>query len=244
MTKIGFLQLNSCSGCMFAILGSALFPELLKSVEIHVFRLISDVQVDNDLDIAFVEGGVTRDEDAELLRSLWTAGTKIIALGSCAVLGGIMSQSPNMHIDPVNKFVDVHSSLPGCPPPRKLLGNLLMSAIDGSEIELPEKNVCGECPFAQDQTFDVEITSLHNIHPPQSCFLREGILCLGPITRAGCDAHCINGSTPCDGCMGAIDRNLPSALANFFSLLKVSDAIRKYAALAFRYQKPELKSTQ
>jgi len=241
MTKIGFFQLNSCSGCMFAVLGSAIFPELLKSVDIQIFRLISDIQNDNDLDVVFVEGGVTRNEDAELLRRLWTAGTKIIALGSCAVLGGIMSQSPNMHIDPVNKFVDPHSSLPGCPPPRRLLGNLLMSAIDGSEIELPEKNVCGECPFAQDQTYDIEITSLHAIHPPKSCFLREGVLCLGPITRAGYEAHCIKGATPCDGCMGALGRNLPSAIANLFSILNVSDTIREYAALAFRYQKPELK---
>ncbi|MFX0170229.1 MAG: hypothetical protein ACFE89_12885 [Candidatus Hodarchaeota archaeon] len=241
MPKMGFLQLNSCSGCMFAILGCALFPELLKSVDIQIFRLIFDIQDDKDLDVVFVEGGVTRNEDAELLRKLWSEGTKIIALGSCAVLGGIMSHSPNIQVEPVNKFVDPHSSLPGCPPPRRLIGNLLMSAIDGSEIEIPEKNVCGECPFAQDQTYDIEITSLHATHPPTSCFLREGVLCLGPVTRAGCEAHCINGGTPCDGCMGAIDRNLPSAIANLFSVLKVSDTIREYAALAFRYQKPELK---
>jgi len=241
MTKIGFLQLNSCSGCMFAVLGSAIFPELLKSADIQVFRLISDIQSEDHLDVVFVEGGVTCNEDAELLRRLWTEGTKIIALGSCAVLGGIMSQSPNMHIDPVNKFVDPHSSLPGCPPPRRLLGNLLLSAIDGSEFELPEKNVCWECPFAQDQTYEIEITSLHSTHPPKSCFLREGILCLGPITRAGCEAHCIKGSTPCDGCMGVLNGNLPAAIANLFSVLKVSETIREYAELAFRYQKPELK---
>lgn len=229
---------------MFAVLGSAIFPELLKSADIRVFRLISDIQSEDQLDVVFVEGGIARDKDAELLRRLWTEGTKIIALGSCAVLGGIMSRSSNMQIDPVNKFVDPHSSLPGCPPPRKLLGNLLMSTIDGSKIELPEKNVCWECPFAQDQTYDIEITSLHNPNPPKSCFLREGILCLGPITRAGCEAQCIKGATPCDGCMGALDRNLPSAIANLFSILEVSDTIREYSALAFRYQKPELKFKQ
>ncbi len=241
MTKIGFFQLNSCSGCMFAVLSSTIFLDLLKSADIRLFRLISDVQTEDQFDVVFIEGGVTRNEEAALLRRLWTEGAKIITLGSCAVLGGIMSHSPNMHIDPVNKFVDPYATLPGCPPPQQLLGNLLMSAIDGIEFKLPEKNVCSECPFAQDQTYDVEITSLNAVHPPKSCFLSEGILCLGPITRAGCGARCIKGATPCDGCLGALDRNLPSALANLFSVLKVSDSIREYAAIAFRYQKPELK---
>lgn len=244
MKKIGFLQLNSCSGCMFAIIGSAIFPDLLKSVDIQFFRLISDIQSEDNLDVVFVEGGVTCDEEVKLLRKLWTEGSKIITIGSCAVLGGIMSRSPNMHVDPVNKFVDPHLALSGCPPPQQLLGNLIMSAIDDGEFQLPEKNVCGECPFSQDQKYDVEITSLHAQHPPKSCFLCEGILCLGPITRGGCNARCIRGGTPCDGCLGALDRNLPSALANFFSVLKVNDSIREYDAVAFRYQKPELKVKQ
>jgi len=244
MTKIGFLQLNSCSGCFFSVLGSPVFPDLLNSTDIRIFRLISEIQDDQQLDVLIVEGGVTHDEEAATLRRFWTQGTKIIALGSCAVLGGVMSGSENMTIAPIEKYVDPDIILPGCPPPQRLIGNLLLSTIDGTAFKLSDKNVCAECPFDQDQTYEVKITSLHPKAPPKSCFLREGVLCLGPITRAGCEAQCIKGGAPCDGCFGSPERNLPAAIANLFSILKVTPEIRKYAALAFRFQKPELRLTR
>jgi coenzyme F420-reducing hydrogenase gamma subunit len=242
MTKVGFLQLNSCSGCLFSVLGSPVFPEFLKSADVRIFRLISEVRDDSTLDVLIVEGGVTHESEAALLRRYWTEGTKIIALGSCAVLGGVMSGSSNMEIAPIDKYVDPDIMLPGCPPPKKLIGNLLLSTIDGTGFRLSETNVCSECPFSQDQTYEVEITKLHPTAPPKSCFLREGVLCLGPITRAGCEAQCIKGGTPCDGCLGSPERNLPAAIANLFSVLKVSPNIQQYSALAFRFQKPEVRS--
>ncbi len=241
MTNVGFLQLNSCSGCLFAVLGSPVFLDLLKSTDIQVFRLITDVQKEDHLDVVIIEGAVTREQEAALLRRFWTEGTQIIALGTCAALGGIMSNSTNMRIAPIIRFVDPSAILPGCPPPQRLIGNLLLSIISGNEFVLSQTNVCAECPFAQDQTFDVEIQKLHAEEPPKSCFLREGVLCLGPITRAGCEAQCIKGNTPCDGCLGSLERNLPAAIANLFSTLRVVPKIREYRPLAFRYQKPELK---
>jgi coenzyme F420-reducing hydrogenase gamma subunit len=215
----------------------------LKSAEIRLFRLVSDVEGEDHLDVAFVEGGVAQEAEAALLRKLWTDGTKIVALGSCAALGGIVSVSTNMHVSPISEFVDLYALLPGCPPPRRLLGNLLLAAINATEFKLSDKNVCAECPFAQDQTFSTEVFALQPTSLPKSCFLREGILCLGPVARAGCEARCIKGAVPCDGCSGAIGRDLPSAIANLFSVLKATPAIRDYAAIAFRYQKPELKQS-
>jgi F420-non-reducing hydrogenase small subunit len=171
---------------------------------------------------------------------MYSGGTKIIALGTCAVLGGIMSQSKNMSVKPISNYVDVHASLPGCPPPQRLLGNLLLITLEGLHFQLPEKNVCAECPYTLDQDYSTEIKYLQPQSTVKCCFLREGVLCLGPITRAGCEAHCIKNGAPCDGCFGSIERDLPSAIANLFSIMKVSPEIREYAALAFRYQKPEL----
>lgn len=47
--------------------------------------------------------------------------------------------------------------------------------------------VCSECPL-----------------PPEECLLNKGILCLGAITLAGCDAECIAGGGECWGCRGPI----------------------------------------
>jgi len=240
--RIGFLQLNSCSGCLFSVIGCAVFPDFLKAVDIRFFPLISDARSAEHLDVVFVEGGVSRDEERDTLRQLQTNGAKLVALGSCACLGGVMSYSSNVRVDPIGKFVDVHLALPGCPPSSHLIGSLLLSSITGTEFKLPEKNVCAECPLAsKEQNFSKEVRYLQPSAPPKDCFLHKGVLCLGPITRAGCEARCIVGGAPCDGCNGSFDRDLPSAIANLFSTLKVSSAIREYRALPFRYQKPELR---
>ncbi len=240
MNKIGFVQLNSCSGCFFAVLGSIVFPDMLTTSDVRLFRLISEVQAPDHLDVVFVEGCVTDDNQIDLLRRLYTGGAKLIALGTCAVYGGVMSQSHNIRADPVNKYVDVSAMLPGCPPPQRILGNLLLASIEGADFHLSEKNVCAECLYVNDQDYSTEIRLLQPIRPTKRCFLREGVLCLGPVTRAGCEARCIQGGAPCDGCFGSLNRDMPSAISNFFSVLKVSPEIRQNAALAFRYQKSEL----
>lgn len=240
MTRIGFAQLSSCSGCMFAVLGNAVFPDLIKNNEVKLFRLISDVQVTEKLEILFVEGGVSSENEADFLRKIYASGTKIIALGTCAVLGGVMSQSKNMNVSPITKFIEVHAFLPGCPPPQRLLGNLLLTALEGLGFQLPEKNVCAECPYTLDQDYSTHVKFLQPQRPVKCCFFREGVLCLGPITRAGCEAHCIKNGAPCDGCFGSLERDMASAIANLFSVMKVSPELREYAELAFRYQKSEL----
>ena len=52
--------------------------------------------------------------------------------------------------------------------------------------------------------------------------LEQGVICLGPATRAGCGAKCIDANQPCRGCMGptasVMDQggSMLSALASIF----------------------------
>ncbi|MFW9788674.1 MAG: hypothetical protein ACFFE1_13425 [Candidatus Thorarchaeota archaeon] len=240
MTRIAFLQFNSCGGCLLSLLANPVFLDVLKSEDICYFPLISERNTLEEANIVVVEGCATSESDVKLILQLYTAGAKIISLGTCATLGGIMSQSDKMETYPVEKFVNTHAQLPGCPPPQKLIGALLLSMTQGTEFLLPEKNVCSECPYTLDQDYSTEITHTNPVRSPKSCFLREGVLCLGLITRAGCGAKCVQVGSPCDGCFGSSGRSIPAAIANLFSVLKITPEIRNQVALAIRYQKPRL----
>ena len=241
MTRIGFVHLNSCGGCLFSLLANPVFPDVLKSADICSFPLVSELNDVEAADVVVVEGCVTCESEEKLIRQLYTAGTKIIPLGTCATLGGIMSQSERMQSNPVGKYIDISTYLPGCPPPQSLIGSLLLSLVHGTKFSLPRKSVCAECVYTMDQDFSNEITSINPPETPRSCFIREGVLCLGPVTMGGCGAKCVRVGAPCDGCFGSLERSMPAALANLLSVLKTSPELQGLAALAVRYQKPVLR---
>ncbi len=63
--------------------------------------------------------------------------------------------------------------------------------------------ISGDCSFAElCLNYDIDGVSVCSECPNQKdgCFLSRGILCLGPITFAGCDAFCTRRGDPCEGC--------------------------------------------
>jgi len=75
---------------------------------------------------------------------------------------------------------------------------LVRHLVLGIEPQFPKYPVCVECKQRLN-----------------SCVLDMGMMCLGPVTRAGCNAVCPRNRLGCWGCRG------PSEEANFESLIEI-----------------------
>ncbi|RLG72671.1 MAG: oxidoreductase, partial [Methanobacteriota archaeon] len=108
----------------------------------------------------------------------------------------------------LEQTVDVDYFIPGCPPPKKLI----LQAIEAiATKKLPEKgsyfasnkSVCDECKREREEKNIPKILRRHQAEPdPEKCLLDQGIICMGPATRGGCDAMCLKANMPCTGCLG------------------------------------------
>jgi len=124
----------------------------------------------------------------------------------------------------LDQTVEVDYYIPGCPPPFKLIVKAV-EAIAKDELPLrgsvlaPEKSVCDECPRVRENKKISEIKRVYEIVPDtKRCLLEQGIICMGPATRAGCEAQCISVNMPCTGCGGPCP-NVPEQGAAMMSAL-------------------------
>ncbi|MBN1868137.1 oxidoreductase [Candidatus Sumerlaeota bacterium] len=115
----------------------------------------------------------------------------------------------------LDQVVDVDYTLPGCPPTPKLLAEALHAILDGNlppkgTVLAPDTALCDACPRKDSKPEDVGYTEFKRPHwtilDPEKCFLAQGVVCMGPATRSGCDAQCIRGNMPCTGCFGPTSR--------------------------------------
>ena len=72
-----------------------------------------------------------------------------------------------------------------------------------------KRALCHTCPRRDSRPEKLRIREFKRLHETEwdssKCFLDEGIICLGPATRGGCEARCINANMPCRGCFGPVD---------------------------------------
>ncbi len=113
------------------------------------------------------------------------------------------------HVFPLGQVVDVDYYLPGCPPPVPLILNAVTAIFEGKlppkgTVLAPVKALCDECARNKHVAKKMpDIKRTWEIQAdPEECFLEQGIICMGPATRAGCETRCINGNSPCTGCLG------------------------------------------
>jgi len=124
----------------------------------------------------------------------------------------------------LDQVVDVDYFLPGCPPPTNLILDAVTAIITNKlppkgSVIAPMKSVCDECRFEKTEKRIKEIKRVYEVDKiEEKCLLEQGIICLGPATRGGCDARCLDANMPCTGCGGPTP-NSPDQGAKMISAL-------------------------
>ncbi len=108
----------------------------------------------------------------------------------------------------LNQVVDVDYYISGCPPPIPVILKAFTAILTGNlppkgSSFLPEKSICDECPRVKKDRKISEIRRIYEIDDDmETCFWDQGVVCMGPATRAGCEAQCPKVNIPCTGCDG------------------------------------------
>ncbi len=212
--KVSFFDFTCCEGCQLQIANKEdTLIDFLSLVEVVNFREISSENKD-DYEIAFIEGAISRQDEIERLKKIRKQANLLVALGTCACYGGVNSLKNKFSVEDVvnevygnnsvetlpvksvKEVVAVDFEIPGCPISKAEFEGIVLHLVLGAEFRFKKYPVCVECK--------------QNLN---HCLLDEGKICLGPITRAGCNAVCINGKLPCYGCRGpAEENNWPSLM--------------------------------
>ena len=128
-------------------------------------------------------------------------------------INGVKLKLPVFYQDvmTLNDVVPVDFFIPGCPPQSERLIEILEAVISGAElppkgsiIGARDKTQCEECERTKSE--NKKITKFSRPYEIQddheTCFLEQGVVCMGPATRSGCGVRCIKGNAPCRGCYG------------------------------------------
>lgn len=114
----------------------------------------------------------------------------------------------------LDQVVDVDYYVPGCPPQSFQIAAVIDAVVDilkngkplppkGTVLGAGEQTCCEECPRERTEKKIKRFYRPQEIIPdPNICLLDQGIVCLGPATRSGCDALCVKAGSPCRGCYG------------------------------------------
>jgi len=159
----------------------------------------------------------------------------------------------------LSQVIDVDYYLPGCPPPPDLILQALTAILEDrlppkGAVLAPAQSLCGDCPRKDSKPEVIHIKEIRRISKiiadPDRCFFEQGVICLGPATRSGCGARCIEANMPCRGCFGPLDNVVDqggkflSALASIFDtndeeeIKKRVDSIIDPAGTFYRFSLP------
>jgi F420-non-reducing hydrogenase small subunit len=114
----------------------------------------------------------------------------------------------------LDQVIDVDYYIPGCPPQSFQILNAVGAVIDilkngkslppkGTILGAGDKTCCDECTRERKEKKIKKFFRPQEIIPnPDECLLDQGLLCMGPATRSGCEALCPKANIACRGCYG------------------------------------------
>jgi coenzyme F420-reducing hydrogenase gamma subunit len=201
--RIAVFDFTCCEGCELQLANKEeTLLDFLAAVEVVEFREISSAR-NGEYDIAFIEGAISRGDEIDRLLKIRKRATTLVALGTCACYGGVNrlknpfdlnaanrevygdQPKETLPVRAVHELVPVDLGIPGCPVSKAEVERIVQHLVWDVPFTFPAYPVCLECK----QRYTV-------------CVMDKGQLCLGPITKAGCDAPCPASGLGCWGCRG------------------------------------------
>jgi len=242
--KVAIFEFTDCEGCQVELVGlRERLAEIADQVNVVRWRLAQERAKPGPYDITIVEGTPITKEEQRMLQGIRKDSKYLIALGSCATLGGIpaiMDKEKRTYwyrkiygskykprgIDalPLSSFVEVDFLIQGCPINGDEVVRVIQELLAGKVPKERGYSVCFECKQAGNP-----------------CRLIDGKPCLGPITQGGCRAVCVTGGSACWGCFGPRQEANIDGLLDILFKISDSDEIEKYLSMFLKrteaYQK-------
>ncbi len=230
------LQLSGCAGCEVSLLNARDWFERYKLV--YMPLVTSETHLPR-VEVLLVTGGIRTEEDAYRLRRAAPRADRVVAVGTCAISGGVPSlgnrddvralflDKPNRRdvprllpkCAPIDSAVNVDLYLPGCPP----MPQLFMAALEEDPFTYERsKIVCQECGRKKrpDMKPDHLVGFRQGREDPDICLVNQGFLCVGTSVRGGCRAPCPRAGHPCVGCRGPSDALIGQRSSAWFAMIQ------------------------
>jgi sulfhydrogenase subunit delta len=201
--RIAVFDFTGCEGCELQLANrEETLGAFLSAIDVVRFREVSSAEGD-DYDVAIIDGAISRADEVERLKAIRQRAKLLVAMGSCACFGGINKLKNAYDLDEANRevygelpketmptmavdeVVPVDLKVPGCPVNKDEMERVVQHLVWDLPLSSYAYPVCMECK----QRYTV-------------CRFDLGELCLGPISRAGCNAPCPAGGLGCWGCRG------------------------------------------
>jgi coenzyme F420-reducing hydrogenase gamma subunit len=229
-------KFSSCDGCQLAFLNAG--EDLLRLAELVDIRHFLEAGLADEtaeVDIAFVEGSISTEDELKRIRQVRENSRFVVTLGACATSGGLQAlrnlDNSNEawkqaiyaqpifiqtleRADPVSEHIEVDFEIWGCP-------------VNGAQVLAAVRQLLfGVSPLDQRDKVCMECKRQHAV----CVMVSEGKPCLGPVTRTGCGAVCPRFGRDCYACFGPAENINPDALGHRLAGLGLppSDIARRF----------------